>query len=84
VAKIDVQLRQPRPVQLNLEALRAVLEQRADQWRSKLRTEPQVARLPLRRLVGAIHLFDPAKDLGAWARTTCCGERPSGMVCSMG
>ena len=58
IAKLDVALRTPRQAPPNIEKLRAALEQRAAQWKAKLRAEPKVARLLLRRLVGPQTLWD--------------------------
>ena len=66
LAKIDVQLRAPRPARPDLEKLRAALEQRGAQWKADLRAEPQVARLVLRRLVGPLTLWDEADDGARW------------------
>lgn len=60
IAKLDAQLRKPRPAQPNIDALRAALEERARAWRETLRAEPKVARLLLRRLVGPLTLSNPA------------------------
>jgi site-specific DNA recombinase len=60
IARLDVQLRAPRPERVDIEQLRAALEQRAAQWKAELRTEPQVARVLVRRLVGPLTLVDPA------------------------
>ncbi len=63
IARIDAQLRTPREVRPNIEKLREALEQRAAQWKTDLRAEPQVARLLLRRLVGPLTLWDDADGL---------------------
>ncbi len=60
IAKLETQLRQPRPVQPKIDELRAALEQRAAEWRQTLRAEPKVARLLLRRLIGPLTLTDPS------------------------
>lgn len=58
IGRIDLRLRNPRPVGPNIERLRAALEQRAAEWRSILRGEPKVARLLLRRLIGPLTMAD--------------------------
>jgi site-specific DNA recombinase len=60
IATLDARLRRPRPERPNIDHLRAALEQRAADWKRDLRSEPQVARVLLRRLVGPLTLFDPA------------------------
>ena len=64
IAKLDAQLRTPRPVRPEVERLRDALHQRAARWKADLRAEPKVARLLLRRLVGPLTLWD-ATDLDA-------------------
>jgi len=66
LAKIDVQLRAPRPARPDLDKLRAALAQRSASWKADLRAEPQVARLVLRRLVGPLTLWDEADDGARW------------------
>ena len=44
----------------NIAKLREALTQRAEEWKTDLRSEPSVARLVLRRLVGPLTLTDPA------------------------
>jgi hypothetical protein len=46
---------------LDIDMLRAALEQRAEEWKADLRSEPKVARLLLRRLVGPLTLWDAAE-----------------------
>ncbi len=61
IARLDAQLREPRPGPPDREKLRAALEQRTTEWRAALRDEPEVARLLLRRLVGPLTLHaEPA------------------------
>jgi site-specific DNA recombinase len=73
LAKVDHQLRTPRPEPLDLERLRAALEQRAASWKADLRAEPRVARLVLRRLVGPLTLWEePAR----WE----ADSRPAGLL----
>jgi hypothetical protein len=62
IADINAQLRFPRPERLDVERLRAALEQRTTEWREVLRGETHVARLLLRRLVEPIVLHTPAPD----------------------
>jgi site-specific DNA recombinase len=57
VARIEVRLRTPRE-HPNIERLRDALTQRATEWRATLRSEPKVARLLLRRLIGPLVLYD--------------------------
>ena len=42
------------------------LIQRAEQWKADLRTEPKVARLLLRRLVGPLTLWNAAEPSAEW------------------
>ena len=62
IAKLDVKLRAPRAVKPDLDKLREALTLRAEQWKVDLRSEPQVARLLLRRLMGPLVLHTPAPD----------------------
>ena len=66
VAKIDVQLRVPRPERPDLEKLRAALAQRSASWKADLRAEPRVARLVLRRLVGPLTLWEESEAGARW------------------
>jgi site-specific DNA recombinase len=66
VARLDVELRKPRPERPNVDALRAALEQRAAQWKAELRAEPKVARLLLRRLVGPLTLWEESERGLRW------------------
>jgi hypothetical protein len=59
IAKLDAQLRRPRPERPNIDKLRDALNLRAAEWRKTLREEPKVARVRLRRLVGPLTLWDP-------------------------
>lgn len=54
IARLDVQLRRPRREQPNIEKLRGALQQRAKQWKKDLRSEPKIARMVLRRIVGPL------------------------------
>ena len=56
--RVEARLRIQRPAPPNIERLRATLEQRTAQWKADLRTEPQVSRLVLRRLIGPIVLWE--------------------------
>jgi hypothetical protein len=58
ISRLEVRLRTPRKEAPNIEALRAALTQRAEEWRATLRTEPRVARLLIRRLIGPLELPD--------------------------
>jgi site-specific DNA recombinase len=58
LARIEAQLRTPRPTPPNIQRLRAALEQRTEQWKADLRGEPNVARLVIRRVVGPITLWE--------------------------
>jgi hypothetical protein len=64
--KVEAKLRAPRPEALNLERLRAALEQRSDRWKTDLRSEPKVARLIVRKLVGPITLWEEAPEWLRW------------------
>jgi len=50
LAKIEQQLRTPRPERPNIDKLRDALHKRAAEWRETLRSEPKVARVLLRLL----------------------------------
>jgi hypothetical protein len=58
LARIEAQLRTPRPAPPDVTRLRAALEHRTADWARDLRAAPQVARLLLRRLIGPIELHD--------------------------
>ena len=57
ISRLEVRLRTPRE-QPNIERLRDALTQRATAWKTTLRSEPKVARLVLRRLIGPLVLYD--------------------------
>ena len=57
IARLEVRIRTPRE-QPNIEKLRDALTQRAAAWKTALRSEPKVARLLLRRLIGPLVLYD--------------------------
>ena len=57
-ARIEAQLRAPRPAPPDLARLRAALEHRTEEWNRDLRAEPTVARLLLRRLIGPLEMHD--------------------------
>jgi hypothetical protein len=57
IARLEARLRTPREPP-NIERLREALTQRATEWRAALRSEPKVARLLLRRLIGPLELYD--------------------------
>jgi hypothetical protein len=65
ISRLEARLRTPGKEAPNIEALGAALTQRADEWRTTLRTEPKVARLPIRRLIGPLELPEdsPRPDL---------------------
>ena len=60
IARLEVRLKAPPPQQPRLDELRATLLQRAD-WKKKLRTEPQLARVLLRRMIGPFVLNDESE-----------------------
>ena len=62
IARLEVKLRAPRPVAPNIEALREALTLRAAEWRQTLRSEPKVARLLLRKLIGPLELVDDSQN----------------------
>ena len=62
IARLEVKLRQPRKVAPNIEALREALTLRAAEWRKTLRSEPKVARLLLRKLIGPLELVDDSQN----------------------
>jgi site-specific DNA recombinase len=71
LARVETQLRTPRPAAPDLEKLRAALEQRAEAWKADLRAEPKIARLVLRRIVGPLTLWDePRPEWCRWEATT--------------
>ena len=57
IARLEVRIRTPRE-QPNIDRLRDALTQRAAAWKATLRSEPKVARLLLRRLIGPLVLYD--------------------------
>ena len=57
IARLEARIRTPRQ-QPQIEKLRDALTQRAAEWRITLRSEPKVARLLLRRLVGPLVMLD--------------------------
>ncbi len=57
ISRLEVRLCTPRE-QPNIEKLRDALTQRAAAWQATLRSEPKVARLLLRRLIGPLVLYD--------------------------
>lgn len=65
VARIDVKLRTPRAPRPDLDKLRAALEHRVATWKADLRSEPKVARLVLRRIVGPLLLWD-SSEIPEW------------------
>ena len=71
IRRLDTRLRTPRPTPLPQAKLREALEQRAAQWKSDLRAEPQIARLVLRQLVGPLTLWDESErpDFVKWEAT---------------
>jgi hypothetical protein len=62
IARLDVRLRQPRPVVPKVDDLRAALEGRAAGWKQTLRGEVAVARVLLRRLIGPLTMADDPTD----------------------
>lgn len=66
IAKLEAQLRMPRPEQPNIDRLRAAMQQRSEAWKAELRDEPKVARLLLRRLVGPLTLWDASEPDAAF------------------
>ena len=58
IARLEVRLRAPRKEAPNLDKLGDALEQRAEEWRQTLRSEPKVARLLIRPLIGPLELYD--------------------------
>ncbi len=57
ISRLESRIRTPRQ-QPQIEKLRDALTQRAAEWRATLRSEPKVARLLLRRLIGPLVLYD--------------------------
>lgn len=64
VARLEARARAPRTEAPDAKRLRAALQQRTKDWREVLRSQPQLARTLLRRLLGPITLWRPegAKD----------------------
>ncbi len=58
LARIESELRQPRPANIDQGRLRAALTQRIRDWREALRGETKVARLVVRRLIGPITVWE--------------------------
>jgi hypothetical protein len=67
IARLEATLRIPRPPRVDLAELRAALEQRAKDWKRKLRQKPDIARVVLRKLVGPITLWDDSTR-PAWVK----------------
>ena len=60
ISRLEVRIRTPKQA-LNIERLRDALTQRAAEWKATLRSEPKVARLLLRRLIGPLVLHDESE-----------------------
>jgi hypothetical protein len=75
IRKVDIRLSMPTVTRRDHERLKAALEQRAKEWKRELRSEPRVARLLLRRLVGPIVLHDESErpDFVKWETTPTTG-----------
>jgi DNA invertase Pin-like site-specific DNA recombinase len=58
ISRLEVRLRAPVPEAPRIDELREALLQRAEDWRTTLRTEPHVARVLVRRLIGPLVLYD--------------------------
>jgi hypothetical protein len=58
ISRLEVRLRAPLPEAPRNDELREALLQRAADWRATLRTEPGVARVLVRRLIGPLVLYD--------------------------
>jgi hypothetical protein len=80
LARVEQQLRVPRQAPPNIEKLRAALTQRGEQWKADLRAEPKVARLLLRRPVGALTLWDEAEAGLRWDAPAKGEELLEGLV----
>ena len=80
IARLDVQLRAPRPARPDVGKLRAALEQRADAWKADLRGEPKVARLLLRRLVGPMTLWEESEGGVRWDAPISADSLLQGLV----
>jgi site-specific DNA recombinase len=67
IARLETRLRVPRKPIPNIERLREALTLRAEEWKAELRSEPQVARLVLRRLIGPLTLWEePRPEFIRW------------------
>jgi hypothetical protein len=60
IARLEVRIRSPKQAP-NIERLRDALTQRAAEWKETLRSEPKVARLLLRRIIGPLVLHDESQ-----------------------
>src|SRR5688572_4378958 len=58
IRRLETRLRMPTVARLDYERLKAAMEQRAEEWKRELRSEPCTARMLLRRLVGPLVLHD--------------------------
>jgi len=66
IAKLERQLNAPRPMAPNIEKLRAAMTHRAAEWTRDLRGDTSIARMVLRRLIGPLTLYNPAKKSAEW------------------
>jgi hypothetical protein len=83
IAALDVALSAPARERVNLTTLREALTQRTAQWKADLRSEPAVARLLLRRLVGPLTLWDastPGADWCEWEASVTGTDLLDGLV----
>ena len=68
LAAINLQRQTPRRVPTDLDALRTALTLRATEWRDTPRSEPQIARLLLRRLIGPLTLWNSVEPSDEWVQ----------------
>ena len=65
---INLQRQTPRRVPTDLDALRTALTLRATEWRDTPRSEPQIARLLLGRLIGPLTLWNSVEPSDEWVQ----------------
>jgi site-specific DNA recombinase len=61
ISRLEARLRAPRPEAPRIDELRTALLQRAEDWRQTLRSEPSMARVLIRRLIGPLVLHDESQ-----------------------
>jgi len=79
IGRLEARLRAPRPSTPDAKALRQALEQKTKEWKKVLRSEPRLARMLLRRLVGPITLWKD-EPLPEWLKKKAVRWRAENMV----